>query len=242
MGKSATTTVAKSGHVVAMSGNTITGGSSTFSQHYQVGDIIRLTDGTNPFSGSSGTEDHRITQIVSDTSIRVANTISATRSGLGTSDAVSHRQVFPTGYVYDTFSNGNFSSTSTQHTINLQQANVASSFSASVYFNVLRSNAVQTAKTVRKGQFITINTQTHSTTNNGPWPLGVADVFKLEAVYMGSDTSSVTINDSNVTSHFILDTGQKDDMYDTSKLVKKSTSSLNITCLLYTSPSPRDRG
>jgi len=229
VGKSATVSAAKSGHIVAMSGNTITGGSSTFSQHYQVGDIIRLTDSTNPFTGSSGTEDHRITQIVSDTSIRVANTISATRTGLGTSDEVSHKQVFPTGYVYDTFSNGNFSSTSTQHTINLQQANVASSFSASVYFNVLRSNAIQTAKTVRKGQFITINTQTHSTTNNGPWPLGVSDAFKLEAVYLGSDTTSVTTSDTNVTNHFILDDGQKDDMYDTSKLVKKSTSSLNIT-------------
>ena len=223
-------TVAKSGHIASFGTKTITGaGGSKFTEDYQVGDVIRLTDGTNPFTSSSATEDHIISVIGSDTSITTVDTISATRSGLGTSDAVSHKQVFPKGYIFDTSANGQITSTSSQHNINLQQANVASGFAASVYFNVLRSSAVQTAKTVKKSRYVNINTQSHSATNNGPWSLGVADVFKIEAVYLGAGTSSVTTSDQDVTSHFELDNGQKDDMYDIGKLVKKSTSSLNIT-------------
>ena len=231
--KAEVTTVPKSGHIVSYGTKTITGaGGSKFTEDYQAGDVIRITDGTNPFTGSSGTEDHIIGNIVSDTVITTVDNISATRSGLtvgSSGDNVSHRQVFPKGYIFDTSANGQITSTSSQHNINLQQANVASSFSASVYFNVLRSSAVQTAKTVKKSRYININTSTHSATHNGPWSLGVPDGFQLEAVYLGADTSSVTTSDTNVTSHFILDDGQKDDMYDVAKLVKKSTSNLNIT-------------
>ena len=122
-------------------------------------------------------------------------TILVQQSGLtvgSSGDNVSHRQVFPKGYIFDTSANGQITSTSSQHNINLQQANVASSFSASVYFNVLRSSAVQTAKTVKKSRYININTSTHSATHNGPWSLGVPDGFQIEAVYLGADTSSVT--------------------------------------------------
>ena len=231
--KAEVTTVPKSGHIVSYGTKTITGaGGSKFTEDYQAGDVIRITDSTNPFTGSSGTEDHIIGNIVSDTVITTVDNISATRSGLtvgSSGDNVSHRQVFPKGYIFDTSANGQITSTSSQHNINLQQANVASSFSASVYFNVLRSSAVQTAKTVKKSRYININTSTHSATHNGPWSLGVPDGFQLEAVYLGADTSSVTTSDTNVTNHFILDDGQKDDMYDVAKLVKKSTSNLNIT-------------
>ena len=227
------TTSARKGHITAFGTKTITGSGftsgNTFKDYYQVGDIIRLTDGTNPFTGSSATEDHVIAAInTAGTQITTVDNISATRSGLGTSDAVSHRQVFPKGYIFDTSANGTISSDATSHTINLQQSNTSNSFDASVYFNVLRSNAIQTAKTIKKSRYVNINTQTHSATDNGPWSLGVADAFKIEAVHLGSSTSSVTTSDTDVTSHFDLDTGQKDDMYDVAKLVKKSTSSLDI--------------
>ena len=42
------------------------------------------------------------------------------RSGLGTSDGVSHRQVFfAQGYIFDTSANGTISSDSTSHSITL---------------------------------------------------------------------------------------------------------------------------
>ena len=223
-------TAPKSGHITSFGTKTITGaGGVEFHNTYQVGDVIRLTDSDGPFTGSATTEDHIIAAInTAGTQITTVDNISASKSGLGTTDAVSHRQVFPKGYIFDTSANGAISSDSTTHTINLQQANVVSGFAASVYFNVLRSNAIQTAKTIKKSRFININTETHSAGANGPWSLGVADVFKLEAVYLGSKTG-VTTSDQDVTSHFDLDNGQKDDMYDVAKLVKKSTSDLTLS-------------
>ncbi len=229
-------TAPRKGHITSFngSGKTITGaGFSTgnkFSDYYQVGDVIRLTDSTAPFSGSSTTEDHVIASIATNgESMTTVDNISGSRSGLGTSDAVSHRQVFPKGYIFDTSANGTISSDATAHTISLQQSNTTpTSFDCSVYFNVLRSNAIQTAKTIKKSRFVNLDTATHSSGATGPWSLGVADVFKLEAVYLGSATS-VTTSDQDVTSHFDLDNGQKDDMYDVAKLVKKSTSQLALT-------------
>ena len=127
----------------------------------------------------------------------------------------------PKGHIFDTSANGTISSDATSHTITLQQSNTSAQFTASVYFNVLRSNAVQTAKTIKKSRYVNINTDTHSAGAN-ELGLGVADVFKLEAVYLGNATG-VTTSDQDVTSHFVLDNGQKDDMYDIAKLVKKST-------------------
>jgi len=206
--KSAAETAAHTGTISGTSGNTVTGSGTAFTTAYQVGDFIKI--GSNPIQ--------RITQVVGDTSLKVANTYGGSETG-------AHKTIFPTGYIFDLSANGTISSSSTAHTINLQQANL-SSFSASVYFNVLRTSAVQTTKTVNKNRFVHINTGSNPASASGPWPLGVSDAFKLVAVYKGSNTG-VTTTDNDVTSHFELDTGMKDAMYDTALLKKKSTSTLN---------------
>jgi hypothetical protein len=208
--KSAAETAAHKGTISGTSGNTVTGSGTAFTTAYQVGDFIKI--GSNPIQ--------RITQVVGDTSLKVANTYGGSETG-------AHKTIFPTGYIFDLSANGTISSSSTAHTINLQQANL-SSFSASVYFNVLRTSAVQTTKTVNKNRFVHINTGSNPASASGPWPLGVSDAFKLVAVYKGSNTG-VTTTDNDVTSHFELDTGMKDAMYDTALLKKKSTSTLNTT-------------
>jgi hypothetical protein len=215
--KTAVSTAAHTGQVSAFTGNTITGSATTFTTQYQEGDFITITDGAN-------TVTERIMTVTSDTSMQVANTFAYTRSAVG----LAHKTTFPAGYIFDTSSNGTINSTSTQHQINLQQANLASTFTASVYFNRLRSDAVQTAKTVLKDKFIHINTNTHSATKNGPWSLGVADAYKLVAVYSGSNTN-VSTSDNDVTSHFELDDGMKDAFYDVSYLKQKATSSLDLS-------------
>lgn len=209
-------TAPHTGTVTAFSGNTITGSGTTFNTSYQIGDIIAITDGAN-------TVTERITDIPTSTSIEVANDIGYTRSGV----TLAHKTTFPTGYIFDTSANGTITSTSSQHQINLQQSNLATIFTASVYFDRLRSSAIQTAKTVNKDKFIHINTGSHTASSTGPWPLGVSDAYKLVAVYKGANTS-VTTSDNDVTEHFELDTGQKDGFYGTSYLRKKSTSSLDV--------------
>ena len=196
---------------VTQSGNTVTGAGTVFATAYQVGDFIKI----------ASNDPMRITEITNNTTIKTANTQTVVL-------ASAHATTFPIGYIFDTSANGTITSTSSAHTINLQQANLASTFSASVYFNRLRSAAVPTSKTVNKDKFVHLNTGSHSASKDGPWPLGASDVFKLEAVYKGSNTG-VSSSDTDVTTHFELDDGQKDAFYDTAYLRKKATSSLNIT-------------
>ena len=205
------------GVVSAFTGNTVTGTGAQFDIAYQVGDFITITDGAN-------TVTERVTQIVGANSLKVANTVPYTRSGV----SLGHKTTFPKGYIFDLSGNGTISSTSSQHQIQLQQANLASTFTASVYYDVLRSDAVQTSKTVNKDKFIHINTNTNSAGTTGPWALGVSDAFKLVKVYKGSNTG-VTTSDTDVTSHFELDSGMKDAFYDTSYLKKKDTSTLDLS-------------
>ena len=213
--KSAVSTQAHSGQVTVISGNTITGNSTVFTSAYQVGDFITIGS-NNPT---------RITQILSDYTLKTANAVSTTTT------PVAHKTTFPSGYIFDLSANGTIIATGTpaQVQIDLKQANLASSFAASVYFNVYRTSARQTSKVVNKNKFININTGSHSASKTGPWPLGVSDAYKLEAVYLGTSNTAVTVSDSDVTSHFELDTGMKDAFYDTSYLVKKADSTLDIT-------------
>jgi len=214
---SAVTTSGLTGQVTAFSGNTITGSSTNFDGDYAVGDFIRFTHGANTLTS-------RITEITNDTSIKVANTFGYTGSGL----TIAHTKHFPTGWIWNTGATGvEITSTSTQHQIDLN-ANLASTFTASVIYNRLRTSANETAKSVNKNKYVHINTGSHSASKNGPWSLGVADAFKLVAVYSGTNTS-VTTSDTDVTSHFELDTGMKDAMYDGSFLKQKATSTLDLT-------------
>ena len=94
---------------------------------------------------------------------------------------ILHRQVFPKP-TYLILLQMLTSSDSTSHSITLQQSNTSAQFTASVYFNVLRSNAVQTAKTIKKSRYVNIDTATHSVYKCQK--ASVADVFKIEAVYL----------------------------------------------------------
>jgi len=215
--KSDVTTQPHSGQVSQFTGNTVTGSGTSFTTDYNVGDFITITDGANNVT-------EIISSITNNTTLNVSDTFAYTRSSVG----LAHKTTFASGHIFDLSNGGTINSTSSQHQINLGQANLASTFTASVYFNRLRSDAVQTNKTVNKDKFIHVNTGSHTASKNGPWPLGVSDAFKLVTVYKGSNTTVSTIDD-DVTSHFELDKGQKDSLYGASKLVQKATSSLDLT-------------
>jgi hypothetical protein len=53
--------------------------------------------------------------------------------------------------------------------------------------------------------------------------IGYADVYAVDSVYMAADFSTdATTSDTDVTSRFTLDTGQRDNFYDVSRLVRKA--------------------
>jgi len=204
------------GTITDIAGNTITGSSTTFASTYAVGDMIKITDGGNTYT-------EIVSEITSDTILKTIGAIAVTRTGA----TLGHATRFPTGRVFDS-ANLNITSTSGQHSIDIVPLqNTATSFSTSVYYNVLRTDAVQTAKTVNKSKYIHIDTGSHSASKNGPWSLGVSDAYQLEAVYVGGNTT-VTAANNNLT-EFELVTGQKDAYYDTSSFKLKDTSSLDLT-------------
>ena len=86
-----------------------------------------------------------------------------------------------------------------------------------VIATVSRSVASSKTKTLNSNQTLAVSNQT--VIENGNIPLGKADVVTLNAVYMASDFSTAaTTSDTNITSRFTLDTGQRDNFYDIGRL------------------------
>ena len=110
---------------------------------------------------------------------------------------------------------------STSMRINLNKT-FTSSVAATVYYNVLRTNSTPASKEIQRGQYVHLDTAA-SGNANGPWELGVADGFKLEAVYESTNNGVATAS-TDVTKHFKLDDGQRDAFYDGARLVKNPGS------------------
>ena len=85
-----------------------------------------------------------------------------------------------------------------------------------------RSIANSKSKTLTTGSTVQISTSAAATNRDGV-NLGKADVFKINNVYMAADFSTnATASDTDVTSRFNLDTGQRDNYYDVGRLILKT--------------------
>ena len=85
---------------------------------------------------------------------------------------------------------------------------------------VNRAVAGSKTKTLNSGSTVAISNQT--TIQSGTIGLGKADVYTINAVYMAADFSTpATTSDTNITSRFDLDTGQRDNFYDIGRLKLK---------------------
>lgn len=62
---------------------------------------------------------------------------------------------------------------------------------------------------------------------NGPWAIGVPDIFRMRGVYKDT-TSAVNTTSSDVSTAFYIDHNQTEDFYDNGYLFKKPTSSYTI--------------
>jgi len=131
------------------------------------------------------------------------------------------------GEVYTWTSNDTVEAEESSMTINLNKT-FGSAVNATVYYNVLRSSSSPAGKTVQRSQYVHINTASNSAGASGPWELGVADGFKLEAVYESTD-ASVSNAGEEVTKHFNFDDGQRDAFYDGARLFKNTNSTYDAS-------------
>jgi hypothetical protein len=209
----------KSG-TITVSGTTVSGSSTDFVNDYDEGDFIKYYSGGSPVTA-------RIDTISDATNMTI-------ESAVGNATGVNHHKVYMQGHIFDfsgTLRNLSSTGADPDNTLEIDFGETwanGESFSVKVYSNVLRSSAVKANKIVNKDKFVHIDTSTHSSGSNGPWSLGVPDAYKLVAVYKGS-TTGVSDSDDDVTSHFELDSGQKDSFYGISALKQKPTSTLDVS-------------
>jgi len=100
----------------------------------------------------------------------------------------------------------------------------------SVSYNV-RSSAAAVGKTVNRNRYVRINTASNVDKNDGPWALGVPDVFRLNKVYRANANTTFVPTDAiaeDVTQYFYVDHNQNEDFYGISYLVQKPNSYLTI--------------
>ena len=82
---------------------------------------------------------------------------------------------------------------------------------------ISRSVAGSKTKTLNSASTVAISSQ--SIIESGTIGLGKADVFKINSVFMSANFSTVaTTSDTNITTRFTLDTGQRDNLYDIGRL------------------------
>lgn len=83
-----------------------------------------------------------------------------------------------------------------------------------------RSVAGSKTKTLNSSTTLAVSSQ--STIQSGTIGLGKADIYQLNAVYMSADFSTAaTTSDTNITSRFTLDNGQRDNFYDIGRIKLK---------------------
>lgn len=213
----------KTGNVQTFGNTTVqanTGSTTAFLTEYNVGESIRINSAN-----------YLITRVVSDSRLEVATNVPS-----GTSQA--HRIAFPAYVPISTFNRPgagiSIDSTGKIATINLGSSvgTLNAAMDAAVQFNskVVGANivgATQTTKSITKGVYVKISGAQFSASPNGPWSLGHADVHKVVGVYKGSGSTYAETTD--VSSSFILDNGQTDNLYTLASLRKKVGASLNLT-------------
>ena len=85
------------------------------------------------------------------------------------------------------------------------------------------SRAVAGSKTKTLNAASTIAISNQSVIQSGTIGLSKADVYKINAVYMSANFSTVaTTSDTNITTRFILDNGQRDNFYDIGRIKLKT--------------------
>ena len=216
----------------AAAANTLVGnGSSTFSTNFKVGDYLSVANSTG---GASQTV--RVVSVSGASSMVTTPAINSTAAmhqltGTATAGALVFK-VFPTGYIFDMTENGTGGAertitlaSSTSASLDLKET-FANSTNITVFFNNKRESAVGITKTVRKNRFIRLNLSNHTAGVVGPYGLGVADVFNLRKVYLGTTYSELN---RDVTSEFRIIRNTTDSMYKHSLLSLKEGSNLTLT-------------
>jgi hypothetical protein len=105
---------------------------------------------------------------------------------------------------------------------------ISPSVSAAVTYNVNQANITPVAKTVNRHRMVRLRLSNNADTTIGPWALGVSDVFRLNAVYLGTNGTFGPSTGQDVTQNFYIDHNQTEDYYGMSYLYLKPKANITL--------------
>lgn len=208
------------GQVSATSGNaTLTGTSTSFLTYLAAGDYIRVANSTASWV-------RRVKSISNNTILTLSDAAPSTITG---NTGVYFLQNMPI-QLDRTGRTANISANGTLLTIDLGSA-IATNTAVAVTCNIKASNVGYVSKTVNRDVYVRLNIANNIASTNGPWCLGISDVFRLKNVYKGSN-NTFTANSAgiiDVTNDFYVDHNQNENYYNVGYLYKKPKSTLAIS-------------
>lgn len=214
---------------VTAGGNTInyygSGTSTTFTTEVNPGDIIAVAN--------SG--DYVVSKVVSATQLQVFGTVAATKTNMPYFKRFKPGQILDFGSLGKAGSRSVSISPATTATFSLNEGTLGAGINATIIAHVNKIDGQESTKTVARNRLVQIRINagggtSYTANTTGPWPLGLSDGFKLVSVRKktGSNFSTITDGD-DVTSHFTLDSGMKDNYYSHAQLVKTTGLSIGST-------------
>lgn len=201
--------------------NQVNGTSTVFTSSLRVGDFIRIAN-------STANSVVQVNNIANDTVLYVRSNSSI---GITAANAtVYFPQNVPISFRQRDTRTISVDSEANTMTISLGGA-VNATVTAAVSYNVRSGGTSAVAKTATRNKHVRLRLSNNLATNNGPWALGVTDVFRLKGVYLGSNAtfSSTDAGVVEVTNDFYIDHNQNESYYNTSYLYKKPGSPTNLT-------------
>lgn len=113
-------------------------------------------------------------------------------------------------------------------TINLNQTfNTVNTSNTVIGYIVEKQNAAAATKTAQRDLYVKVYLANNVAGVDGPWSLGVPDIFRLKNVWIGN--SSVSESSTEVTDDFYIDHNQTSNYYDLGYLFKNKKSGLVLT-------------
>ena len=200
----------------------VVGTGTAFLSDFAVGDYIYL------FSNADHTDVRKITSIVNNEFL----TIDKHPSAQGTNAVATYFRAFPKNvpvpFGIRSGLTGNVDGTGQILTLNFgMRFGFSGTSNTTVATTIQRRGVDQLTKTANRSKFIKINPGTNPGGVNGPWAMGVPDVFRIRNVYLSSN-STVNTDCRNVISSFYVDNNQLQDYLDLSWLYLKPKAAVEL--------------
>jgi hypothetical protein len=211
-----------SGTVTTTGDTTITGTGTFFANDFVTGDWIDI-----------GGVFNQIVTVQNNTSMVAAKNVA-------TATAVTYTKVLP-GSLPVNFNNPtNYFTISNERSITINGSTATFNFdhnytsssnttssSFTIYYDTVIYNATPSKKIVNAYQVVKIDVANHPNGVNGPWSLGVPDVYNLRNVYVDQTGQYGTTND--LRKYFVLDTGQRENNYHPASISVNSQTPIAIS-------------